>query len=82
MVMSRENDGGPAFPVAEQFDERRGEVVQYASEGMSLRDYFAGKFMAAFLHRAVLPPGFDVTEQLDFTAKRAYECADTLLRAR
>jgi hypothetical protein len=34
-------DGGPAFPVAPQFDERRGEYTNYGSDGMSLRDYFA-----------------------------------------
>ena len=34
-------DGGPAFPVAEVFDERRGETTQYGAAGMSLRDYFA-----------------------------------------
>ena len=50
--------------------------------GMSLRDYAAVRFMATFLHGAVLPPGFDAQEQLDFTASRAYECADALIRAR
>lgn len=39
--MSTINDGGPAFPVPEVFDERRGEMVQHSSTGMSLRDYFA-----------------------------------------
>lgn len=53
-----------------------------AEPGMSLRDYAAARFMATFLHGAVLPPGFDAQEQLDFTARRAYECADALLRAR
>jgi hypothetical protein len=49
---------------------------------MTLRDYFAAKFMATFLHGAKLPPGFDASEQMDFAAGRAYECADALLRAR
>lgn len=38
--MNKEN-GGPAFPSPEIFDERRGEYLQHGSEGMSLRDYFA-----------------------------------------
>ena len=79
------NDGGSAFPQVEsQQVGSQGEyhTEVYSAGGMSLRDYFAAKIMATFLHGAVLPPGFDASEQIDFTAGRAYECADALLRAR
>jgi len=67
--VSTQDNGGPAFPVDDL-------------SGMTMRDYFAAKIMATFLHGAVLPPGFDATEQIDFTAFRAYECADAMLKAR
>lgn len=68
-------DGNPAFPVPGLHEDP-------SFNGMSLRDYAAVRFMATFLTGAVLPPGFDAREQLDFTAARSYECADALLRAR
>ena len=69
--MSELHDGGPAFPSPE-----------YSVLGMTLRDYFAAKFAATYLHGAVLPPGFDATEQLNFVAVRAYESADAMLKER
>ncbi len=78
-------DGGSAFP---QIDSKQtGSSGDYQTEvysfgGMSLRDYFAAKIMATFMRGAVLPPGFDATEQIDCAAMRAYECSDAMLRAR
>jgi len=43
--MTTNADGGPAFPVPQQFDE----------QGMTLRDYFAAKAMQAGLTGATLP---------------------------
>ena len=74
--MSTHNDGGPAFPVI----GAPGAPEDYP--GMTLRDYFAAKAMQAFLHGAVLPPGFDAKEQLAFVGQRAYEMADAMLTAR
>lgn len=34
------DDGGPAFPVQPAWDDD-GEIIMYASDGMSLRDYLA-----------------------------------------
>lgn len=34
-------DGGSAFPIKEDYSESQGRYLQYASDGMSLRDYFA-----------------------------------------
>ena len=63
----------PAFPR---------DHAQDGHNGMDLRDYFAARIMATFLHGAVLPPGFDASEQIAFTAMRSYECADAMLRER
>ncbi len=73
------NDGGPAFPVAEIFDERTGNYTQYASDGMSLRDYFAAKAMQVALSQCSSFPdeGWRVGVALD-----AYAMADAMLKAR
>lgn len=73
--MSAPNDGGPAFPVHETPESTD-------TPGMSLRDYFAARIMATLMRGAVLPPGFDATEELEFAARRAYECADAMLKVR
>ena len=46
MSSERPNDGGPAFPVL-VYDEVRGSHNE--TDGMSLRDWFAGKFAAAWV---------------------------------
>lgn len=81
-------NGGPAYPVQlhnqtdeeqEGFDNSRippHSFLHYA--GMSLRDYYAAKAMAAIVstvpHLATVAPG-DVAEE-------AYQFADALLRER
>ena len=74
------NDGGPAFPVPEVFDERRGETVQYASPGMTLRDYFAAKAMQGDI--ASMAYQLDPVDTDEIIAQRAYIIADAMLRAR
>ena len=44
--MNTSNDGGPAFPVWELNGKGQPEMTGF---GMSLRDYFAAKAMAAFI---------------------------------
>lgn len=66
---SLKKSGGPAFPMGH-------------FRGMTLRDYFAAKFMATFLQGSKLPPGFDASEQIAFAAVRAFECADAMLAER
>jgi hypothetical protein len=76
--MTTINDGGPAFPVPEVFDERRGEVIQYGWSGMTLRDYFAAKAMQGFA--ADTAAGWpDGSEGM---ARCAYDWADSMLKAR
>lgn len=39
------DDGGPAFPVAGEWDEHRGEWFKDAHSGMTVLDYFAAAFL-------------------------------------
>lgn len=77
--MSKENNGGPAFPVA-------GSDHNYPIEGMTLRDYFAAKAM-----QSIVSASKEMAELIDLlSAKTAYEkasetayvIADAMLKAR
>jgi hypothetical protein len=57
-------DGGSAFP------------VMYCSEGMTLRDFFAGQALAGILASA----NFGNTKE--WIGGKAYEAADSMLSAR
>lgn len=69
------NNGGPAFPLAEP-----GNCVS-ASEGMTLRDYFAAKAMP--LAWKIFDEGYSTdaltTENI---AEAAYQIADAMIAAR
>ena len=64
------NDGGPAYPV-EFFDC---ECRAQNSTGMSLRDYFAGQAMQAWIHH--------YGDTKEGTAEAAYDYADAMLAER
>lgn len=66
--MSQTNDGGPAFPCT--------DAKGFVSDGMSLRDYFAGQALAGLL-ACMKTSG----NKKDF-AIDAYEQADAMLAAR
>ena len=77
------NNGGPAFPgVRIESGDNYNPPKKIYRGGMTLRDYFAAKAMHQFLNGAVLPVGFDASEQLAMLAARAYEMADAMLKAR
>ena len=70
--MSTDNTGGPAFPVeAPRFDGTQ------HSEGMTLRDWFAGLAMQGRLANSDRFEGSAGRE-----AKEAYEFADAMLKER
>ena len=69
--MNNKLDGGPAFPFTAECDETA--FNQVLSTGMTLRDYFAAKAMQAYLQRGYIQ---------DDAAKRAYNTADSMLKAR
>ena len=65
--MSEFNDGGPAFPWGEHGTHLG---------GMTLRDYFAAKAMAAIIFSEGVMEGSN-----DVDALRAYDYADAMIRA-
>src|SRR5690606_5992971 len=85
--MNMINDGGPAFPLK--------EPVTRDALGMTLRDYFAGKAMAALIAEPVSEgwpstvarwanqvQGHAQMSGPDIVAHVAYMMADAMLRAR
>lgn len=68
--MSNTNTGGMAFPLASD------NYSDVRSQGMTLRDYFAGQAIAGNL----LMPG-TMYDAADY-ARFAYEMADAMLKAR
>lgn len=71
------DNGGYAFPhgVEERNYNVYGELKQseYSDAGMTLRDYFAAKAMAAIV---------DVTHNPELFANHAYKVADAMIEAR
>lgn len=63
------NDGGPVFPCE----------IETTSKGISLRDYFATK---AIEGAASGDGGLPDSSYCQLIAKRAYELADAMLKAR
>jgi hypothetical protein len=72
------NDGGSAFPHPEVARLQDGRcVVADADPGMTLRDWFAGKALAAIPH---IGCGCDL--RVEEVALAAYQLADAMLKAR
>ena len=67
--------GGPAFPHV-WWDEQTG--ANAIAKGMTLRDYFAAKAMGGMCFGAPIPQ----KSELEAIAKRSYEMADAMLKAR
>ena len=68
--MSKQHDGGPAFPTA--------TLAQKTEGGMTLRDYFAAKAMQGYVSDEEWRDDID----FDGTARAAYAMADAMLAAR
>ena len=69
--MTTTSDGGPAFP-------KNGNMAEPIQTGMTLRDYFAAKAMAAMLVDESVRGGASALT----VAKAAYNMADAMLAAR
>lgn len=77
--------GGPAFPVAPALDPHTGQAVQWPSDGMTLRDYFATAAMQGLMTKSRLMICDDkaITDlSLPVIAEIAYEEADAMLAER
>jgi len=68
------NDGGPAFPTGLEYAPKGFEV----SQGMTLRDYFAGQALMGILNNA----GCFADMKDSDVAENAYHAADAMLAAR
>jgi hypothetical protein len=76
------DDGGPAFPQmsAAWDDDKHEYVLSENLDGMSLRDWFAGKAMAAFLS---MSGDIYVSQSTnEHIAATSYAMADAMLKAR
>lgn len=77
--MTTKTDGGPAFPFG-QISETTGQPVNgFYDPGMTLRDYFAAKAMAAMVASPDYVEGAWFQEDI---ALQAYTMADAMLKAR
>ena len=75
-------DGGPAFPMADQYTQN-GDPVCQGSCGMTLRDYFAAAVLPAIIADAGLEGLRENTgKQLASVALIAYGMADAMLAER
>ena len=83
--MSAQNNGGPAFPVLPPLghDGALAAGYPYASEGMTLRDYFAAQALQCAMPNAWDfkggPPAADLVAEITLLA---YHMADAMLKAR
>ena len=76
---SKLNDGGPAYPGQEITQMYANEPL---SKGMSLRDYFAGQAIQAFLSNSDFCNCVNI-DNVNYTPDQAaYKIADAMLKAR
>jgi len=72
--------GGPAFPVT-RYVSASGETHESRPQGMTLRDYFAAKAMAAIISASDSHSN-SVGEIEEWLGDYAYAAADIMLKAR
>ena len=72
--MSTIENGGPAFPL-----QSIGPEFEPGYAGMTLRDYFAAKYMGALCSTEFFTDGNLMDHEV---AKHAYDMADAMLKAR
>lgn len=93
--MEKKNDGGPAYPRPIGHTPKIGSLYSSSQDGMSLRDYFAGQFLAgiaanpAMVNRRGTKTSWSYGEDawsMEQFAKdmsfEAYRTADAMLAAR
>jgi len=73
-MSNTKNTGGPAFPVVLDGETASAERMHpIVSQGMTLRDHFAGLAMQQFCN---------IVDDYDSAAEWAYKQADAMLKAR
>lgn len=73
--MSQKNTGGPAFPFAFSEEDR-------VSDGMTLRDHFAGLAMQAWVNGMINTAADANIDSPRTVADFAYQMADAMLKER
>ena len=74
------NNGGPAFPI--HINPGQTYTAHATCDGMTLRDYFAAKAMAAVITGS-MADGSHLSDGVEVIFSRAaYKFADAMLRAR
>lgn len=90
MSNEKKNDGGPAYPMVGSSNTPKGELYVW-SEGMSLRDHFAGLAMGSIIQWQNTEAGCimikaamdtDGSDPDDAIGQMAYAYADAMLKAR
>lgn len=86
------NNGGPAFPSegVAGYDSEGCRLNPFAGhgweiepqQGMTLRDYFAAKAMAAIMERYEAPAGKSPIEAYSALARSSYQIADAMIKER
>lgn len=76
--MSTPDASGPAFPLQTVFDHRLGELVQAGSQGMTLRQWYAGLAMQTML--TVCQQDTYGSDYLAHCAKNSFRMADALIK--
>lgn len=79
-------DGGPAFPLpgidhSKETDDGYAGLAHW-TQGMSIRDYFAGQALAGCEVTVRDDMGISYFEPAHDLAKRCYQIADAMLKAR
>lgn len=74
------NDGGPAFPILPVGTGDPRDGMSSGSDGMSLRDWFAGMALQGFCSMADSTGGWQWG--INDATKTAYEVADAMLAER
>ncbi len=72
----------PAFPTSTYEFNGDGKVLPYQQDGMTLRDYFAAKAMAAYISGHIAHYGHESYWDVGNLSSQAYGLADAMLRAR
>ena len=95
MSETKIDDGGPAFPVPDTYHPNG--QVQFGSNGISARDWFAGQALSGLIRSAmygaelqrifdhsgkVADSGADGETPQEYTARIALSLADAMLKAR
>ena len=75
--MSKQKDGGSVFPMIDSDMNTAGERYYFPTDGISLRDWFAGQALAG-CELGMIASRFSITE----VAKNCYLIADAMIAER